>query len=238
MPRLASIIVRSTSGRLAPACLAALALTLTLAPAAARAQCPESSYKFPTLGPLTTGEPTFDVDNVSDGTWVKGDHTTGVYSLHHNGSLSSTAIVARDRFDVTGVPPGTAVPVTMRLVVDGWAYTPGCGATGCCGTLTAWIRTGTDTSLVSLFGQTFLGRADFSGAVEVPVTFIAGTPRELEIEMSARRCAGGNHTVDATGRVSFDGSDPDAKVASCKGYGPRSVPALRRSWGELKLLYR
>jgi hypothetical protein len=147
-------------------------------------------------------------------------------------------IVARDRYDVTGVTPGTPVNVTLRFHVDGWTYTGGCSGSGCCGLLLATARSGPDTAQAVLIGHTFGGRMDFSGVVELPVTIVAGTPRDLEVEMWARRCAGGSHSVDATGLLVFEGTNPSASVFSCKGFGPKAVPVLRRRWGELKSIYR
>jgi hypothetical protein len=189
------------------------------------------------LGPLTTSAPIFDITS-ADGSWIRGDHRIGQYSLHHSGYLAPTDVVARDRFEVTGFPAGTQVSVTLRLLVEGRTYTEGCAGTGCCGYLVATVRAGADTGAVTLVGHTFGGRADFSGAVEVPVMLVAGIPLDLEVEMFARRCPGGAHTVDATGRIVFDGTDEEAAVVSCKGFGPIAVPVRRRTWGELKTIYR
>jgi hypothetical protein len=222
-------------GRLVLPCLAALSLSFGSSPALA--QCPASTLQFPSLGPLSTSEQSFDVTS-PDNSWIRGDHRIGAYSLHHSGYLAPTDIVARDRFDVTGVPPGTHMSVTMRFLIDGWTYTDGCGATGWCGMLVAYVRAGADTAMVPLLGSTFSGRADFSGVAELPVTFVAGTPRTLEVEMYARRCPGGAHTVDATGRIVFDGTNGNAAVVSCNGFGPTPVPVRHRSWGEVKTIYR
>lgn len=200
--------------------------------------CPSSTLRFPTLGSdVSTIAPSYEVTS-PDLSWIRGEHAAGEYSLHHSGYLAPTVVTARDRFDVTGVPPGTPVTVLATFEITGWAYTDGCGATGCCGMLVATIRAFPDTAVTTLVGYTYSGRADFSGAVAVPVTFVAGTPRDIEVEMSARRCPGGAHTVDATGRIQFVGTDPNALVVSCKGFGPTAVPARRSSWGRLKTLYR
>src|SRR5262245_35716756 len=135
-------------------CLATLSLSIAASPALA--QCPESRLLFPSLGPLTTVAPTFDVTS-PDGGRIQGDHTIGQFSLHHSGSLAQTVIAASDRFDVSGVPPGTPVPMTFRLHITGWTYTDGCGGTGCCGYLGASIRAGSDSATIDLTGHTFGG---------------------------------------------------------------------------------
>lgn len=215
-----------------------VAAALLVAPSPAHAQCPESFLVFPFSGSEQyTAAPTFDASGL-DGSWARGNHELGNYSLHHSGFLSPTILRASDRFDVTGVPLGTPVNLTMRLRIDGWAFTSGCGGSGCCGMLAATVRAGPDTAQAGFLGQTTNGRADFGGTVELPITLIAGTPRDLEIEMYARRCAGGAHTVDATGFVTFEGTDINAVVVSCKGFGPAAVPVQQRSWGQIKTIYR
>lgn len=221
--------------RVAVSCLAVIQLAIVSSPALAG--CPESTLLFSSLGPLATTEQTFDISS-PDGSWIRGDHRIGRFSLHHSGSLAPTVITARDRFNVTGVPPGTKLDVILRFLIEGWTFTNGCGGTGCCGLLVATIRVGPDTASINMIGHTFGGRADFSGAVEVPISLTAGTPRNLEVEMSARRCAGGAHTVDATGRIVFVGTDENALVVSCKGFGPIAVPVRQTSWGRLKMIYR
>ena len=234
MPRNTSLSGPAHAARLL-ACLAFVGVCVVAD--AAHAQCPETTLQFPYLGTLTVATPTFDVNSPDTG-WIRGDHHTGEFSLHHCGSLSPTVCRALDRYDVTGVPPGTLVPVTVRLSIDAFAETGGCGGSGCCGFLRATVRAGRDTATAAGVGQTFGGRAGFQLDVEVPITMIAGTPREIEIEMYSRRCAGGAHTVDGTGRLEFVGTDPDAAVKSCKGFGPYAVPVRGFSWGSLKTLYR
>jgi ferredoxin len=216
--------------------LALLAVGLAALSAPAIAQCPSSTVTLPTGASSTTLEQTFDFTDGPD--WGQGDHAVGVFSLHNAGSLAPTVVTARDRFDVTGVPAGTPVSVLAVFEIAGWAYTTGCGGSGCCGTLAAAIRAGPDSAKDEFVGNTFSGSADFSGAVVVPLTLVAGTPRDIEFQMSGRRCPGGAHDVEATGTIRFIGDDPNAMVTSCKGFGPIAVPVRRSSWGRLKTLYR
>lgn len=212
-------------------------LSLLISSTEALAICPEDVLILPYHGTSATAEPEFDITSPA-GDWVRGDHRTGIYSLHHMGTLAGTALIARDRFEVTGVPPGTMVSVTAKLLIEGWATTGSCGGTGCCGELDVFLKEGTDSSVVALYGQTFAGQADFSGSVSIDLNFFAGTPRDLEVKMVGHRCPGGSHTVDGTVRLVFIGSDPQAAVVSCKGFGPSAVPVRTRSWGEIKTLYR
>lgn len=197
------------------------------------ADCPASTTQAPALA---TTAPGF-YDSTSCGV-VEGNHVAGRYRIHNCGSLTPTVVTARDAFDVTGVPEGAEVNVVLSFVVEGWAYTGSCGASGCCGLCRVTVRAGADSATTTLIGHTFGGRADFRGGVALPVTLTAGTPRDLEVEILGRRCAGGAHSVDATGQVVIEGSDPNAFVVSCKGFGPTAVPAVRRTWGGLKTMHR
>lgn len=223
---------RSWRSRLLLLLPVAVAAACATAPAA-RADCPASSTQGPAL---TTTAPTF-YDSTACGV-VEGDHQAGRYRIHNCGTLAPTVVTARDAFDVAGVPAGTEVSVIVRFRVEGWAYTGGCGASGCCGYCRVAVRAGTDSATTSLIGHTFSGRADFSGEVDLPVVLTAGTPLELEVELYGRRCPGGAHSVDATGQVVFQGSDPNVIVVSCKGFGPAAVPVAHRSWGRLKTIHR
>ena len=228
--------MNALSSPLARAHLVGMILLAASSPARAQSACPQSTLQFPGGTPILTTAPTFD--QAGGANWIRGDHRIGEYSLHSDGSLALTDVVARDRFDVTGVPPGTPVTVLLKLSVAGFAYTNGCSGSGCCGMLVATVRNGADTAQTVLTGNSFSGRGGFSGVVYLPVTLIAGTPHTLEVEMWARRCPGGAHTVDATGNLEFDGPDPHAAVVSCKGFGPEAVPVLPASWGRIKLIYR
>jgi hypothetical protein len=197
--------------------------------------------RFPEGDEVSTTESVFDRTG-QDGSWIRGDHVLGRFSSHHMytaSSLMTTVLFARDQFDVTGVPPGTQVSVMLRFEVEGSSFTPGCGGSSCCAGLYARARSDSDSTETWLVGSTFQGQRNFSGFVEVPVVLTAGSPRELEVSLDSHRCPGGDgFTVDATGRVSFVGTDERARVVSCKGFGPAAVPVHRRSWGQLKTTYR
>ena len=214
----------------AAACFAAIQLGIA---SAALAQCPESTLQYPFVTPpVITTEPTFDVQI------MRGDHRTGEFFLFSSGGLAWTSLLARDRYDVTGVPPGTQVQANLQLRIEGWAYTAGCGGAGCCAYMIASLRAGQDSVGTILSGQTWGGRADFRGVVEFPVTLTAGTPLDILVEMRARRCPGGSHTLDATGRIVFVGTDERAGIVSCKGFSQATVPTRPTSWGRLKSIYR
>ena len=224
--------------RTAPGGLLLLAgLALLLLAGRADAQCPASALTFPSIPQFLVNAAVFDTTS-PDGGRIRADLHTLEFFLHHPGSLSPTDLVARDRYDVTGVPPGTPVPVTVHFDIVGFAHTEGCGGTGCGGELVATLRAGAASSQGTFFGYSFVGRGDFSGRVDLPVTLVAGVPVVLEFELWSRRVPGGSHTVDANGRVSFEGADPNATIVSCQGYGPRTVPVEGTSWGRLKRIYR
>ena len=215
----------------------ALAIVASLAAHPASAQCTASQFQFPAIGSLqTTVQPVFS--GTSGSNWVNGDHKTGTFTLYNTGSLAPTEIIARDHFDVTGVAAGTPVDVFVEIAMDGYAYTDGCSASGCCGSFFAKARSGTDSVMTQLIGQTWSGRADFSGGTAMLITIVAGTGRDLELILDGRRCTGGSHSVQGTAQLRFTGTNAGVAVVSCKGFGPTLVPTRVQSWGAIKLLYR
>jgi hypothetical protein len=219
--------------------VAVAATAIALVPTIACAQCPSDSLVMASGAVLLTADPTFR-DSLSESSgWATGDHREGVFTTYNPGMLSPTAVFLRDRYDVTGVPVGTVVSLTAMVVVQGTVYTSGCAGSGCCGTCTGTLRSGADTFQGSGSGATFTGSASFSFPLMIPFTIVAGTPRDLELELSSRRCPGGSHTVTAVATLGFGNVGDGMQVTSCKGYGGTGpTPARPTTWGRLKTIYR
>ena len=111
----------------------------------------------------------------------------------------------------------------MKFSVEGWVYTSGCGGSGCCGLLAATVRSGPDTSTVTLLGQTYGGKADFSGGVEVPVTFVAGTPR-VEVEMFGAAALAASTWWMPPGRIRFERTNRTRSSSPAWGSGRSRFP--------------
>lgn len=229
------MILPARSARLDRTAFLLLAVIL-IGAAPAAAQCPASAYAFATGGLQTVESEQFHAESSPE--WVTFDHPTATYALHSGMALPGSVIRAIDRFELAGVPPGTQMTLTARFAYSGFAETPGCGGTGCCGRYRIILRSAADTAVVNGVGHTFGGRADFSGVLELPLLFVAGQPRDVEVYIEASRCGGGSHETEVAGTVSFEGDDPDALITSCKSFGPVAVPTLSRTWGRVKSMYR
>ena len=166
------------------------------------------------------------------------DLVHGTLRIHHWGGLGTSTVHASDLFDVNGVPTGTEVVVEVRMNVDGWAATDGCGGTGCAGYVGASITTPVESAYQYGIGHTFGGVVGIGFWVATNLTLTAGTPVPVSFLIEARRTAGGSHAADGVGTYTFLGLPEGAKVVSCQGYLDPSVPALPRSWGSLKAAYR
>ena len=170
---------------------------------------------------------------------VEYDLVDGTLGIVHPGSLSPTSVVARDLFDVTGIAPGTKVTVTVTLDAQGTISTPGCGGSGCGGTLEASIDVGGGHAVEQAPRTVFA-----AGSVPVAVTpslsivIVAGMPLLVELGMRGMRAPGGNHTVAATAVYRFTGLPPGAGLVSCRGYVGAPTPAAPVTWGRLKAAYR
>ena len=166
------------------------------------------------------------------------DLTKGTLRIHHWGGLGTSTVHASDLYDVTGVPPGTEVVVTVRMDVAAWAATPGCGGTGCAGVVTGRITTPQGTVEQFGIGHTYSGLVPCSFYVETDLTMTAGTPVPVTFSIEGRRTAGGSHAADGVGTIRFLGLSGGEVVVSCQGYVDPSTPVHPSSWGTLKARYR
>jgi hypothetical protein len=214
-----------------------------VAPRAAHAQsCPASEYRLGGGGLVSSADP------AADTTWAPPGYVgsfraawnlpAGTVAMSQCCSLLDTHVWARDAFDVTGVPSGTAVLLTAEFVVDGAVWTDGCGGTGCGGVMGARLRRGADSAVVEHPTHLFSGRADYRDVLQLPLTIVAGSPETIEYQVWGHRTPGGNHGAEGTGLIRFQGLPPGAVVVSCKGYGQTPTLVRHTTWGRLKSVYR
>ncbi len=211
----------------------------------ARAQdCPESLGSFVTVaGWFSTAAAVFDtstgMSGSESGARVRFDFPAGELEVYRCCGLGVTATRAIDRFDVTGVPPGTPVVARADLVIDGMILGLGCGASGCYGDLRGTVTQGTTSYQLLLTAQvTTVDSVQASGLVPLVVTFVAGAPLTIEFMLEAYRAAGGNNGAHGIGRIRFTGLPAGVGVVSCKGYRQTSVATRAESWGRVKTRYR
>jgi hypothetical protein len=218
-----------------------LVATLAARPAAA-ANCTASQACLDGANVFSSSAAVFDSSIVATaplGARTAYDLPQGQVLVYKCCGLGTVFAAARDAFDLVGVPPGTPVTVTAEFQVEGEIISEGCGTSGCCGNLEGRITDGAVTRSVLMTEYVYaVANVPVSGLVQLPVAITAGQPEVLEFRLSAWRCPGGNHGADGVGRIRFSGLPAGASIVSCNGYSLTPVPALRRSWGQLKTLYR
>lgn len=184
----------------------------------------------------TTVEPGFNIVTSS----VACDLVAGTVSIFHGALWPGTSwILARDVFDVTGVSPGTSVPIVAAIVVDGLIVPNGCGGSGCsAGALVSIRSEGAYDERIEggvLFGYpTHPIHLELQLALEL----VAGTPRTIEFKLEGGRAPGGSHDVTAAGSYRIVSALPGATVVSCRGLASVPTPARPASWGQVKAAYR
>jgi hypothetical protein len=230
-----SILIAHASGVL---------FAMALARTAGASVCPagEANLLGPSVGFETAQYESTVVEPGSDyvSATVACDLTLGSLSFLHAGLYpGSTWILARDFFDVTGVPAGTAVDVVAELVADGVIRPNGCGGSGCSAGATASIAS------EGAYQEDVEGGPSFAPPTipihletQLPLTIVAGTPRLIEFKLQGGRAAGGSHDVEAAGVYRFVNVPAGVTVVSCRGLAASPTPALPASWGKVKAAYR
>jgi hypothetical protein len=224
-----------------PAVLLSILTAHSFAVPDAVAECPVSTFA---LGGLAQpwSEAVLDT-SVNSGGDITGraafDLVAGTLALVHGGGLSPTFVVARDLFDVTGVPPGTKVVLVVELVAMGTVSSPGCGGSGCHGVLEGTITAGGESAFEQAIGTVFApGVVPVAVAPRLAVTLVAGTPTPIEVELRGRRTPGGNHRVEATGSYRWLGLPAGTGIVSCRGFTGAPTPVQSTaSWGRVKAAY-
>ena len=204
--------------------------------------CPPSDLSFGNPEPFTSTESALD-SNVVSGGEVSGrvayDLLAGTLTLVHGGGLSETFVVARDLYDISGVPAGTPVLVTVELAARGMVSSPGCGGAGCHGVLTGAIAAEGERVEQVAIGTVFQpGQVPVEVAPRQVVRLVAGAPTLIAFELRGRRTPGGNHRVEAGGTFRFLGLPPGASIVSCQGFTGSPTPTASASWGRVKASYR
>ncbi len=153
------------------------------------------------------------------------------------GNVGWTFVRAVDRFDVTGVPAGTAVPLVAALDVDGYSETscigPSCG--GWFGAHLYGAGVVVEQQVTAHGSPT--GRTDLVTTLTLPVTIVAGTGLVLGFELYEFVAAGVTGGGGGSGTIRFIGVPAGANVVSCESYS-LATPTRSASWGSLKTLYR
>jgi len=225
--------------------LAGLALgvvALALGPGASGAACPMSSYVCQGAAPVTTSAATFNdgcenvIMEVSTGEFNVPGRTFRLF----NDAFEGDELYLADDFTVSGPPAGSPVPLHLRVRFHGTLG--GFGGPGESGHGFVAAR-----PLVAAPGdpppaQTnvaapdpYSGMVTYADSLDLSLVRPAGAPTSLEIHALLQR--GYSDVIDAS--FVFLDLPPGASVSSCKGYSQaQPVPAVVRSWGSVKAIYR
>jgi hypothetical protein len=206
--------------------------------------CPNSDIRLE--GQILAQYPSAVVDTVltdQSGTFRAGYNlTTGAMYLDKPIASGPGLMYVnpRDRYDITGLPPGTVVPLTAILDVNGYVESAGiCTADGCSGTFGA--RIGDPFSWYAeqsvSVGQT--GRSDLVTQLQFPFSITVGQPSLVQYQIYYFATATGlGHGGIGQATFSFSGLPAGATLVSCNGYSAQPTPTRATSWGRLKTIYR
>jgi hypothetical protein len=141
-----------------------------------------------------------------------------------------------ERFDASGLAPGTPVNATLVYQVDGWSQN--CGEISC----GVWYWTS-----LAVSGQTVTAdashygpgpfRTDLRGPLSLHVTLVAGTPLDATFSFYYRtpRFAENIH-AEGSGHYEVVGLPSGVRAFTC--HSGDVTPVRTRTWGSLKLTYR
>jgi len=216
---------------------AALLLGVTLCvPAPAIAECSASIVTLSWLnGPFSTTASVYDsTDTTPYPAHVTFDRMRLRLSLSgYSYGRYLIAVRVVDRFDLAGVPPGTAVSATLELHTAG--QTTSCSGHGCGVEFRASLRAGADSLVGDASGEG-PGVRVLPTHLKLPVTLVAGSPLEAQFFMHFATGPAGAGTVDASATWEFSGLPSGVQVLSCSGSD--ITPVRTGSWGALKIRYR
>jgi len=221
--------------RTLPVALAALLLAGSALAAPPFGPCPANEMAFDGGVPFTRTSAVFDTSDGSN--HVAYDLVAGTVFMHQCCFLLTTFVDAFDDYDLVGVAPGTPVPLTVTLTIDGYVKSEGCGGSGCAGMYAVRVRHGATADSIVHSTQTFT-QVNFHDVLTLPVTIVAGTPERIDYQAWGHRNPGGFHSSEANVLVTFAGVPPGAFVVSCQGYGGIVTPTRAATWGRVKVLYR
>ena len=227
--------------------LASLALAAVLGNAPVAAQvipCPNSDIRLE--GQTLAQYPSAIVDTVladQYGTFRVGYNLiTGAMYLDKPiaSSNGSMYVTPRDRYDIEGLPPGTVVPLTAILDVNGYVESAGiCTADGCSGSFGARIGDPFSWYAEQSVSVGQAGRSDLVTQLQFPFSITVGQPTAVQYQIYYFATASGiGHGGIGQATFSFSGLPAGATLVSCNGYSAQPTPVRATSWGKLKTIYR
>ncbi len=147
-----------------------------------------------------------------------------------------------DEFTVSGAPPGTPLLIMAVCDVRMDTYMPtggGSDSSDASSSVGAVLIDPADgrSEEAGVAGASLSGWVAWTRQVRMEFTIAPGTPFLVEYKVGATTTWFARALVRSTLR--FEGLPPGARIASCKGFlQDAPVPALARSWGQVKAAYR
>lgn len=209
---------------------------------AADGACPSATVHFDRY----TLSPPFPVEAVAyDSTFgttatarIAFDRRSGhVFLSAGGGGRLSAGVRVVERFDLTGVAPGTRLDATLTFTLEGMSQ-QACGGAGCGVELLGTLVVGADSvsADANQGGPSYTTRL-LDGTLSLPVQFVAGTPTSAQFFLSYGTGPGQNGASgEVTGTYAVSGLPPGVRAVACPG--DDVTPARRASWGRLRTLYR
>jgi hypothetical protein len=229
--------------RTTTAVLAAIAAVCSFVAPASADECPPPA--FVTLyrdsgGPFTVDASSYDtsyVNTYAQYANISLDRNARRVALSGGPGGRFTAEVRLvERFDVSGVPPGTPVNALVTFSLDGFAES-GCGGSGCGIFFDWWLATATDsvTASASITGPGIVHRT-LPPLLTLPVTMVSGTPFEVSFRACFRTPGGSAARAEGVGIYAITGLPAGVRAVTCEG--TNATPVRRATWGGVKATYR
>jgi hypothetical protein len=171
-----------------------------------------------------------------DSARVTFDRTSGRMSLDAVGRMWAGERVV-EQFDVVGVAPGTTVSANVFFQLDAEVLN-NCGGSGCGAYFTATLAYGADSAVAdgSIGGPCSSCTRTVDETLSLPITFVAGTPQDVEFALLYHTTHVAWGRVAAVGSYGVVGLPAGVRAVTCGGAD--LTPVRRTSWGRLKSAYR
>lgn len=171
-----------------------------------------------------------------DTTRLAFDRAAGRLSIVPVGRVWA-GVRVQERFDLAGVPEGTAVSAVLQFELDGDLLNR-CGGGGCGVYFSATLGAGLDSLVLNanLGGPCDSCTRDIDTTIELPVTLTAGSPRDVFFVLLYHTTNVAWGLGDVTGVYRVAGLPPGVRAVAC--HGADVTPTRRASWGAVKSRYQ
>jgi hypothetical protein len=164
------------------------------------------------------------------------DMSTRTLELSKTLSPVQMSVMFGDRYEVVGLPPGTAVTVQFVVDVVGRVRTQDCIEPGCHGTVSAIVFDEFFEYSVYRITAAEGSESSMSESYGLPIRFVVGEAKSYVFALLIGGRPAGNHEGEVRGSLRFTGLPAGARLVSCLSDAP--VPVSPTTWGRVKAIYR